>query len=164
MKTCKNCGQTKSLNEFAKDNRGWVNPRCRICLNAYKKEYRHKSGESKRYREEIAKDRRYQDKHPEMIWRFGGKRYRILRRDKWKCQKCGMSNREHLELFGRKLTIHHVDGRGRHYQDKGLTANNDISNLKTLCSRCHGRIHGRQNRGRKAMITSDGRKRSSEAS
>ena len=45
------------------------------------------------------------------------------------------------------LTIHHIDGNGRHNQEKGLPVNNDIMNLVVLCRKCHGSIHGKQSLG-----------------
>jgi hypothetical protein len=44
------------------------------------------------------------------------------------------------------LTIHHLDNKGRNYLEKGLKPNNNIDNLIVLCRKCHGRIHGKQNR------------------
>lgn len=67
--------------------------------------------------------------------RFGGNRERVLERDNWTCQFCGMNNEQHILLFGRSLTIDHIDGNGRYSQIK----NNNMNNLITLCLRCHGR-------------------------
>src|SRR3990172_1533209 len=47
----------------------------------------------------------------------------VLRRDHYKCERC--DNRRHSEL-----TIHHIKSR-----DQGGT--HDLSNLITLCDRCH---------------------------
>jgi len=66
--------------------------------------------------------------------RFGGQRQEILERDNWACQKCGMSQEQHILLFNRGLTIDHIDGQGR----KSKNPNNDPENLITLCLRCHG--------------------------
>lgn len=67
--------------------------------------------------------------------RFGGNRQIILERDNWECQKCGMNNEQHILIFGRSITVDHIDGNGR-YSKK---PNNEISNLITLCLRCHGK-------------------------
>ena len=67
---------------------------------------------------------------------FGGNRSIVLSRDGYSCVICGMTNDEHLELFDREITIHHIDGSGRNTEDK----NNDLDNLETLCLKCHGRI------------------------
>jgi len=75
--------------------------------------------------------------------RFGGLRDRVLERDRYKCVMCGMTDQEHLNTWGRHITVNHVDHTGRHsdYQ------NNDPGNLETLCLRCHGHkdatIHGK---------------------
>jgi len=66
---------------------------------------------------------------------FGNMRSVALSRDNYKCVKCGMSNEEHLEKWKRKLTVDHIDGKGRYSEVK----NNDINNLQTLCLSCHGK-------------------------
>lgn len=54
-----------------------------------------------------------------------------------KCEQCGEEN---------DLTIHHKDRNGRNNLNKGLPQNNNVKNLVVLCRRCHGSIHGKQNR------------------
>src|SRR3990167_2056008 len=66
---------------------------------------------------------------------FGGLRKEVLERDNYQCVLCGMSNEAHLEKWGRKITIDHIDGNGR-YSKK---PNNTMENLQTLCLSCHGR-------------------------
>lgn len=73
-----------------------------------------------------------------------------LRRDKYTCQDCGGK---------RQITVHHKDRNGRGKPQP----NNKLSNLKTLCRKCHMREHreeirrplnGRWNAiARKAWIT-----------
>lgn len=60
-----------------------------------------------------------------------------------KCSQCGAEN---------DLTIHHMDGKGAHNREKGLEVNNDIDNLKILCRRCHGSIHGKESGALKTNI------------
>jgi len=55
-------------------------------------------------------------------------RLKILSRDKYRCTKCGMTNRKHKSIFNRNLEIHHKDS------DKN---NNLTKNLITLCKFCH---------------------------
>ena len=69
------------------------------------------------------------------IFRFGGNRRLVLERDNWVCCKCGMTQEQHMALFGRSLTVDHMDGKGRYAKEK----NNDLNNLFTLCLRCHGK-------------------------
>jgi hypothetical protein len=66
---------------------------------------------------------------------FGGARSLVINRDNHKCAKCGMTEEEHIKKWGKKITIHHIDGNGR----KVKTKNNDLLNLITLCLKCHGR-------------------------
>lgn len=59
--------------------------------------------------------------------RFGGNKYKVLERDNYECQICGNKL---------KLVIHHLDHSGQ-----TDTTNNEMSNLITLCRRCHINIH-----------------------
>ena len=67
--------------------------------------------------------------------RFGGLRYEILKRDGFKCVKCGMTREQHFMRFGRDITIDHTNGKGRYSKIK----DNRPENLVTLCLFCHGR-------------------------
>ena len=67
--------------------------------------------------------------------RFGGLRKKVLKRDNYTCQICGMTNKEHKQKWNREITVDHIDGSGR-YSD---THNNKGDNLWTLCLPCHGR-------------------------
>ena len=67
--------------------------------------------------------------------RFGGFRKIVLKRDKFTCQQCGMTNKKHKELWSRELSIDHIDKKGRYSKTK----NHNLSNLRTLCLRCHSR-------------------------
>lgn len=55
-----------------------------------------------------------------------------------KCIMCGEKN---------DLTLHHLDGKGRNYENKGLKPNNEEKNLILVCRKCHGSIHGKEGRG-----------------
>jgi hypothetical protein len=60
---------------------------------------------------------------------------KILRRDGYVCQECGITQGESLKKIHRKLTVHHID-----YDKK----NCDELNLITLCLRCN--INANSNR------------------
>ncbi len=68
---------------------------------------------------------------------FGGNKQKVLERDNFECQDCGMSQERHIDLFNFQLTVHHIDGKGRRCKEK----NNDMDNLITLCVRCHKQVH-----------------------
>jgi len=70
---------------------------------------------------------------------FDGLRIKALERDNFTCQKCWMTEEEHLKKWGCSLIVHHKDGNGR---DK-KNPNNTLKNLQTLCKKCHGEAHGR---------------------
>lgn len=57
----------------------------------------------------------------------------VRERDGNRCV-CGLTNLEHMALFGYPLHVHHTDG------DK---KNSSLSNLLTLGQYCHNRWHGR---------------------
>jgi 5-methylcytosine-specific restriction endonuclease McrA len=59
-------------------------------------------------------------------------RENVLRRDGWRCQLCGSR---------RNLEVHHKEFRSHGGTD-------DERNLITLCSDCHGPIHGKSVRPR----------------
>lgn len=61
---------------------------------------------------------------------YGGNRFKVLKRDKYRCQKCGITNKEHIKIYNRDITIHHIDGNKK---------NNSLDNLITLCLSCHGK-------------------------
>lgn len=50
-----------------------------------------------------------------------------------KCSECGSED---------YLAIHHIDGKGRNYEEKGIEPNNSLDNLQLVCRSCHGRLHG----------------------
>jgi hypothetical protein len=59
----------------------------------------------------------------------GGLREQVLRRDKYACVKCHMTDVEHRLKWGRPITIDHKDKNRRR---------NVLENLQTLCLMCHG--------------------------
>ena len=52
----------------------------------------------------------------------------IRKRDNYKCQYCGMTQEEHLQIWGRKIEIHHIN-----YNKQNCKENN----LITLCKLCN---------------------------
>lgn len=66
------------------------------------------------------------------FWReqrhYGGLREPVLKRDDYQCTKCGRIQ---------QLLVHHKDGKGRGHKKP----NNKMSNLTTLCMKCHINLH-----------------------
>ena len=56
----------------------------------------------------------------------------IRKRDNYICQKCGITEEEHLSVYGKVLAVHHID-----YNKKNC--NDD--NLITLCGECNNRVN-----------------------
>jgi len=63
-------------------------------------------------------------------FRFSGNYMNTVERDNYTCQRC----KKKLEL-GRKLNVHHIDGKGLMYPIE--KRNNSMDNLITLCTMCH---------------------------
>lgn len=76
--------------------------------------------------------------HPEIKRRFGRDPKIIFARDKWKCVVCGSKE---------DLTIDHIDGNGRNSKKP----NNKMSNLRTLCRKCHGSIDGKRSNAKRKI-------------
>lgn len=83
--------------------------------------------------EQLTADQRKKDRS-----RFGGLRYVAMKRDKFRCVDCGMSQEEHKERWAKSLTVNHINGVGRNHK----RPDNRLNNLETLCLRCHGRKDG----------------------
>ena len=64
---------------------------------------------------------------------------KVLRRDGYKCTKCGWSHTEWNPSDPRHLEPHHIE----HYARGGK---NVASNLRTLCNVCHDQIHKKERR------------------
>jgi len=80
--------------------------------------------------------------HPR--WRGGCEQYygptwpsqrrKTLERDEYECQDCGMTRDEHYEQWGHDLEVHHKTPI-KTFDDTAEA--NKLSNLITLCKRCH---------------------------
>jgi 5-methylcytosine-specific restriction endonuclease McrA len=102
-----------------------------LCSSCYAKQY--KSDPVKKQKiDQQKKDWYYRYHDDNLIKRaeyrnsryFDGLRDAVLSRDAHKCVNCSSEN---------NLTVHHKDRNGRGKP----TPNNDLSNLETLCRRCH---------------------------
>lgn len=65
---------------------------------------------------------------------FGGNRIKVLERDNYTCQTCGITNENNT-----RIVVHHKDrtGWGKKKEDK----NNNMDNLISLCVPCHLAVH-----------------------
>ena len=91
-------------------------------------EYRRKGGERYRRRYPDKNMRKYEEKY------YSGLRQTALKRDNYTCVNCGMTNDKHKITYGKGITVDHIDGNGYY----AVIKNNILSNLQTLCLRCHG--------------------------
>jgi hypothetical protein len=63
---------------------------------------------------------------------FQNLREEIRKRDDYKCQNCGMTDEEHIIVYGTHIEVHHID-----YNK----TNNNKDNLLTLCKGCNIRAN-----------------------
>jgi len=69
-----------------------------------------------------------------------GKKEKVRDRDGRRCVNCGRTEEEHIQKFGRKHSVHHIQ-KARSFEDP--EARNDMSNLVTLCeATCHSKWEG----------------------
>jgi len=67
------------------------------------------------------------------------KRTEARDRDQHRCQGCMMSEREHLEKYGKKNPVHHIRKISTFSKEDEIDyeSANELDNLITLCCRCH---------------------------
>lgn len=58
----------------------------------------------------------------------------IRKRDGFECQNCGMANEGHIEIYGSRLNVHHIE-KARNFTNYEVA--NTGENLITLCNSCH---------------------------
>ena len=141
-KFCKTCGTLKNLSEFYKHplTKDGLFPECKECNIK-----RASSWQKSNWDKKLANDRNFWHKHKKRLIiesridrdnrEYGGNRYFVLDRDKHRCVICGLTEKEHLDRWGEELHCDHIDRNRK---------NNSISNLRSICIRCHGSIHGKQ--------------------
>lgn len=101
------CGRTISYTNWLRGGR-----RCQTCCQSGELGNNYKDGSSGVYPIEFSKKLKEQ----------------IRKRDNYTCQNCNITEEEHIELFGKKLHVHHID-----YNK----FNCDKTNLITTCSICN---------------------------
>lgn len=90
-------------------------------MHKWKKKQKIYAREYAKRPEVIAKMKKKEDER-----RYGGNREKAIKRDNFKCQKCGLSRDESKKRLGRDLFVYHL----------GNNKNNELDNLVTLCQRC----------------------------
>ncbi len=73
--------------------------------------------------------------------RYGGYYYVVIRRDNYRCAKCGSIE---------NLCVHHIDG-----YDEGHPENNVPNKMITLCRTCHSQIHHAAEIGHELLMSID---------
>jgi len=92
--------------------------------------YKTKAGEERIYTYPNYYQKKYPDGKDGLLPRSQLNKKRCLDRDNHTCQICGATA---------NLDVHHKDNGGYHI--KGRETDNNISNLTTLCHRCHLKLH-----------------------
>jgi len=60
----------------------------------------------------------------------------IRKRDNYICQNCGLTNEEHLIVYDRELSVHHIDYNKQNCSEE---------NLITVCNQCNSRANYNRN-------------------
>lgn len=69
------------------------------------------------------------------------KRISVRERDGFECQRCGMTQSQHLDIHDTRLPVHHITPASEVDSDR---ERNSMDNLVTLCSPCHMKVeHGK---------------------
>jgi len=119
---CKDCGK--------KINRGYE--RCHSCagkniwITSKKLKNRDISGKNNPNYKDGLSNKPYSLEFNEKL------KLEIRQRDNFECQNCGMTEGEHLSVYGTVLCIHHID-----YSKE----NNKRNNLISLCNQCNIRAN-----------------------
>lgn len=71
-------------------------------------------------------------------WKWTKIREKVLERDNYECQKCGLSNHEHINKYKQGLQIHHKI-------EYPKSKEHNLDNLISLCVVCHNKVHANKN-------------------
>ncbi|HAW58937.1 MAG TPA: hypothetical protein DCX03_07995 [Bacteroidales bacterium] len=151
-KKCLVCGELFTPHKYAHANSKYCSRKCRRKAQHYNKleenRNRNRLWYQKNKESEIQKNKEYRKQNKELFdWyhnkeRFNGLKDKILKRDHYKCKICGSD---------KKLSVHHIDGNNHESENP----NNSISNLITLCSSCHHKLHWWQRKNRQMTSIQD---------
>lgn len=144
FKKCRRCNKLLPFSAFYKKE-NYLESFCKKCKLEYNKEIREKYPiTTKRNSRRNSRREKYSRKEIKekyglgagTVGRFGFKlALEVYEKCDRKCIECGEVN---------DLTIHHLNGKGRNFANKGLKPDNNLNNLIVLCRSCHGRLHGKQ--------------------
>lgn len=121
---CKHGHTLSKANSYIHTRTG--KPSCRTCRN----------NSSRKWIKANYSNPKVSNRYHSPIKGFGGNREAVIQRDGEKCVDCGMTRQEHKEKYGFDITVDHIDGKGS--KTPLHLKNNEMSNLQTLCSSCHG--------------------------
>jgi 5-methylcytosine-specific restriction endonuclease McrA/uncharacterized protein (DUF433 family) len=128
---CRRCGRN-TVKHRSNGYCIWCYPKTEIFKRQQKesrlRNIKKRKTREKEYRKEYSKRPEViaKIKLKEDIRRYGGNREKALKRDNYKCQGCGMSQRQSLEKLERDLYVYHLKD----------TKDNRLDNLITLCQKC----------------------------
>lgn len=137
VKKCTKCGVDKEIVHFYKRTANCYHAECKECLKNRSDSWNKKNGK-KRWQTRKKLFQKIEEKHGfgmGTVTRYGIElSEKVYEMYNGKCDICGSE---------KKLTFHHIDGKGIHLYEKGEKMNNELGNIKLLCRSCHGRIHSR---------------------
>ena len=156
MKICSRCKIEKEDTDFSKNykNPNLLRVWCKNCVSensliwqlnhkerftSIQKKYRTNNPDKCKTNRGLPRIKPFTGLSKVVLQRFGKEvAEEVYKRDNYRCRHCLLQN---------DLTIHHIDHKGRNYENIGLKPNNDVSNLIVLCRSCHGKLHGKQKKG-----------------
>jgi len=135
---CSSCSKKGNLNPAIvghRDNQHKLNCHC-FCCKAKRGEYKGKNNPNFGKDFSGLKNANWRGGISKLPYAFEFNdelKEQIRKRDNYECQKCGITEENHLILRGNFLTVHHID------YDK---MNCKEDNLITLCNSCNGNVNG----------------------
>jgi 5-methylcytosine-specific restriction endonuclease McrA len=125
-KECHKCSCIKFHNEFTTNNLASsvnLQSECRDCKNSIRKDW-YIANREKHIQKVISRHRKIKNVLSEEDVLF------IFNRDSYKCQKCGLTNEEHLINHGQRLHLDHI-------VPLYFYGEHSIDNLQLLCRSCN---------------------------
>jgi hypothetical protein len=142
MKLCRNCRNLKEDDEFYRHKltKDGLWSECKKCNIRRATIWNNKNLDRKRKngRLDWARHREKRVLELKKCWNkrdFGGLRNFILKRDKYKCVKCGMTREKHFIEWEVDINVDHINRNRKE---------NTLDNLQTICLKCHGAKHAHE--------------------
>lgn len=122
VRVCKDCGRKIFNAHFNRQ-------RCVVCSKKHSDEY-HKLTSARLH---VLKKNEINSRR--LFIRWGKKRDEVLKRDNYKCVKCGLTREEHFKKYGKDIIVYNPNVKNRKNRKY---IEDDIKELITVCLSCQG--------------------------